>query len=512
MDETFLNSGGASLLTRARAAFTRPVDALPLDFFRICAGLVLLGYFIRTFLEVADFSGPDGLLDHRLIVEMYWFTQLGLFSPAIGAGWFQIVFAVACICCIPLILGYRVKIFAGILYLLAVSAYRHNFLVMYVDDAIMHLLLFWMLVMPVGRTLAIGQWIFGGRSAWQRWKQVQVPGVTLRLFFVNLTLLYLVAGLWKWTSPMWLDGTALYVVFKLPISYLHDFWGPQHIPFLKVFNYATLILEPLVPLMFILPRGSRLKYAMLAAFLGLHLLSVFTLNIPFANIACAATAILVFRREIMGYFRGVELNGFDRRPSMKLGFSGTVAMFMVVTLSLAMISSVSLINWRTAPRELKSGVEPAEAPRTPQTADDSPAEGLQSVQQTFFGALWMIGIAQQYQLFNWIDHRNYIVRYRVFEGDIERDPDKMFVRSLRGVLLDFYIHDVTWMRIPPGQREDLRLSVLARTAVRYCRNERPSGPVAVHSSLERIDPKGGPGEFHEVLLMRFECVDGRPIF
>ena len=163
---------------------------------------------------------------------------------------------------------------------------------MYVDDSIMHLLLFWMLVMPVGRTLVFGEWLRDRGKAWERWKTVTVPGATLRLFFWNLTLLYLVAGLWKWTSPMWLDGTALYVVFKLPVSYFHDFWNAEHIPLLKVFNYATLVLEPLVPLMFVLRRGHWAKYLLLAAFIGLHIGSVATLNIPYANVACAATAIL----------------------------------------------------------------------------------------------------------------------------------------------------------------------------------------------------------------------------
>lgn len=508
MDETVSHTGGTLLPARAWAALTRPVDALPLDLFRVCVGLVLLAYFVRTFLEVADFSGPDGLLDHELILEMYWFTEIGIFRPGMAVEWFYGAFAIACACCIPLILGYRVKLFAAILYVIAVSTYRRNFIVMYVDDSIMHLLLFWMLILPVGRTLVLGEWCAQRGKAWQRWKQVQVPGATLRLFFVNLTLLYLVAGLWKWTSPMWLDGTALYVVFKLPISYFHDFWGAQHIPLLKVFNYATLVLEPLVPLMFVLPRGSRVKYVMLAAFLGLHLLSVLTLNIPYANIACAATAVLIFREEIMGFLRSELLNGRDYRPTMKIGFSGAVAMFMVLMLTLAMISSVSLINWRTAPRELEAGVEPAAAaPRTPQLVDGR-ADGLQPAQMTFFGALWIMGIAQQYQLFNWIDHRNYTTHYRLVENGVEADPDAMFVRSLRGVLLDFYIHDVTWVRVPPDLRRKLRTSILTRTASRYCRNERPSGEIAVHSSLERIDPNGGAVHFDEVLLMKFECRDG----
>ena len=489
-----------ALWARALRALTRPVDALPLDIFRVIVGLLIFVYFVRTFMETADFSGPDGLLDHSLILKMYWFTEIGIFREWMGVEWFYTAFAIACACCIPLILGYRVKLFTVILYVIAVSTYRRNFIVMYVDDSIMHLLLFWMLVLPVGRTMVLGEWLRDRRAAWERWKTVTVPGATLRLFFWNLTLLYLVAGLWKWTSPMWLDGTALYVVFKLPVSYYSSFWTAGHIPVLKVFNYATLILEPIVPLMFVLRRGHWAKYVMLAAFLGLHLGSVATLNIPYANVACAATAILMFREELMGWLRGAYVEPVG---SKRFGLSGAVALFMVTVLTLAMVSSVSLINWRTAPREMKSG-EVISRDNRAQLVDGR-ADGLDSVQMTFFGALWIMGIAQQYQLFNWIDNRNYATHYRVVSNGVEVDPDAMFVRSLRGVLLDFYIHDITWLRVPPEHRSELRRSILERTANRYCRNEKPTGEVEAYSSFERIDPSGGPGEFDNFMLMKFSC-------
>jgi hypothetical protein len=261
--------------------------------------------------------------------------------------------------------------------------------------------------------------------------------------------------------------------------------------------------------MFVLRRGSGAKYCLLFAFLGLHLISVATLNIPYANIACAATVVLMFREELMSWLRGgyVEPVGAKR-----FGLSGAVALFMVAMLTLAMVSSVSLINWRAAPREMKSGDVISHDASRPQLIDGR-ADGLDSVQITFFGALWAIGIAQQYQLFNWIDYRNYATHYRVVSNGADTDPDAMFVRSLRGVLLDFYIHDITWLRIPPERRAELRSSILARTAARYCRNERPAGDVEAYSSLERIDPKGGPGEFDNVLLMRFSCQDGgMPVF
>lgn len=491
---------------------TRPVDALPIDIFRVLVGIILFAYFIRTFLEAPDFSSPDGLLDHTLIVKIYWFTEMGIFRPSMSTEIFQATFLAASLSCLPIIFGYRVKLFAAVLYVIAVSTYRRNFIVMYVDDSIMHLLLFWMLVLPVGRTLAVRELMeLGVRNAWQKWKTTAVPGFALRCFFGNLILLYLVAGLWKWTSPMWIDGTALYAVLKLPISYYHDFWNGEHIPLLMVLNYVTLVLEPLIPLLFVLPRGSYLKYLILTAFLGLHLGSVATLNIPFANLACAAVAVLVLREEIMAFLRRSESSALSPRlDGARIGFSGAAAAFMVATLTLAMVSSIPVGHWRIAARELRSEVTPI-TPRTEIT--DGRAEGLSATQLTFFGTLWLMGIAQQYQLFNWIDDRNYAATYRVFEGDREVDAGQMFVRSLRGVLLDFYIHDVTWMRIPAEHRDELRRSILERTAKRYCRNQLPTSEVTVFSTVERIDPKGGPGELDSRLLMRFQCGEaGAPVF
>ena len=105
-----------------------------------------------------------------------------------------------------------------------------------------------------------------------------------------------------------------------------------------------------------------------------------------------------------------------------------------------------------------------------------------------------MGIAQQYQLFNWIDDRNFTVNYRIDEhrndGSVRPiEPDTMFPPSLRGVLLQFYVHDITWLRIPPEHREELRRSLLTRIAHRYCRNSQPTGKIAVYSSVERIDPR-----------------------
>jgi hypothetical protein len=499
---------GAGPLLRLRQWLARPTDALPLDILRVLVGLVTFIYFLQTFLDVGSFSSPDGLIDHELSQSIFWFTRIGLFHPGLGLRFFQAIFLIACLCTWPLILGYRVKLFAAILYLIAVCTYRWNFLVMYVDDSIVHLALFWLLLLPIGRTLVLRDWLTDRSEAWQRWKYETVPGGAVRCLMFNLALIYLVAGLWKWTSPMWRDGTALYVILKTPTSLSPDFWGPQHFPMLKLLNYCALILEPLFPLMFILRKGHRMKYALLLGLLGFHLGTLVTLKIPFANLICIGALVVPFGRELMDPLRRRQPSATNvLQTSSRLGFSGVVALIVVTALTLAMLSSAILPHWRSPPRDDANGGLVVN--------NTFKYEGLETLQWSFFSVLWSIGIAQQYQLFNWIDDRNYSYRYEIIEyhGDKptpHAEPDTTFPRSTRGNLLQLYLHRVTWMRIPNERQHELRASLQRRFARRHCQQFQTGGDVAVYSTLERVYPVANRIEEDRVLFMSFRCQHGEP--
>jgi hypothetical protein len=47
------------------------------------------------------------------------------------------------------VLGWRTRVCAAIALVVAASTYRWNFIVMYLDDAVVHLMLFWLLLLPV---------------------------------------------------------------------------------------------------------------------------------------------------------------------------------------------------------------------------------------------------------------------------------------------------------------------------------------------------------------------------
>ena len=89
-----------------------------------------------------------------------------------------------------------------------------------------------------------------------------------------------------------------------------------------------------------------------------------------------------------------------------------------------------------------------------------------------------MGQAQQYQLFNWIDERNYTVRYDVIESHDQHavrrnEAGTVMPQSTRGNLLQFYLHGLTWMRIPRERQAELQSSLQVRLARRYCQQFHP---------------------------------------
>ncbi len=444
-------------MQRLGAVLRRETYALPVDIFRVLVGLLAFAYFVRTFLESESFSSVDGLIDHELVGNILWFSRIGLFQPGIGLLGFQLTYLGACVACLAIVFGYRTKLFALLLYLVAVSTYRWNFLVMYVDDAIVHLLLFWMLLLPVGRTLNVEEWLRRPKGSWERWKLAVVPGTTVWCFMGNVAIIYLVAGLWKFTSPMWLDGTALYATLRMPISYAPDFWGPQHLPILKVLNYLSLGFEPLIPLLFFLRKNHPIKWIGWILVVGFHAGIALTLRIPFANLALIAAGVLLFRGEIMAWLhRRVEAPALDSRSRIDL--AGRIALVFLLVLALAMTRRIP---------------------------------GIREVHKPAYAILYLAGIAQDYQLFNWVHKKNIHCREEIFAGGLSRGEEPLadqalFPSGIRGILLRSYLYGVRWIKIPRERQVELRRSLLDRAARRYCREYEPRDRMLVTFELQRI--------------------------
>jgi hypothetical protein len=487
------------------AAFRRPTYALPVDLFRVLVGLLTIAYFIHLIIQADDFSSPNGLIDHTLTRELFWYTKIGLFGPWMGVEAFRAVYLLAIAGAVALVVGYHVRAAAVMVFLIAVSAYRWNFLVIYVDDAIMHLALFWLILLPTGRTLVLAEWLNDREGAISRWKTQLVPGGAVRCFLFNLMLVYIVPGLWKSTSDMWREGTALYAVLQMPMSYAPEFWTPEFLPLLKLANWGALGLELLLPLLFLLPAHHPAKWPMLIAAVGFHLGIVFTLRIPYANIACIAAMVLVFRHEIM---RAVASGvGIPRwHPDSPIAWRDRTALAFIVFLTLAVAGEARIPSWRYASRTVQQSA--------PEHTVDGRVGFMRSGHNMLYYPLWMIGIAQSYQLFDWIDDRNFQVRYTATERrangtQVSLDPTEIIPNSLRGVLLQTYLLDVTWGRVPRSRATELKATLFTRYAARYCRSHPASGEVEVHAGVRRLSANRAGLQGSAERLMVFECHAGR---
>jgi hypothetical protein len=486
-------------------SFTDPADALPIDLLRALVGFLSSTYFLRTFLEAPEFSSPHGLIDHGLVRKTLWYTRLGLFYPRAGPTFFRVLYPLAALGSLLLAAGILAKPVSAFLYATAVSTYRWNFPVAYVDDALMHLMLLWMLLLPIGNTLTLPEWLSERGAAVERWKQVQVPGAAMRCLLANLALVYIVAGLWKWTSPLWRQGLAVYAVLKSAVSHTPDRWRPRHLGALSVANHLALILEPLFPVAFVLPNNHPLKWLLGVTMVGFHVGIIATLKIPFANIACIAASVIVFRSEIMAWLRGHPANPpRDESAAGAFDLPAKLASLLVGWLGLAMLSEAVHPYWRY-------GTHPA-VRANQQLANRTP--GMR--QNPFYGVLWFAGLAQSYRLFDWIDQYNYYITYDVKEqrgdGTVDKlDDEALFPRTIRSALLQTYLHDATWMKVPRHRLADLQRSLFERYARRFCRQCGDSGRIEVIANVQRTTADTlDLNRPQRVRFLAFTCRGGEP--
>lgn len=475
--------------------FTAPIHAIPLDLFRILAGLVGCAYFVRALLDVPDLSAPDGLIDHELCRRVFPPSRMTLFRPGIPKVGFRVVFAAACLASLCVSAGYHTKSAAFSLFIIAVSTYRWHLLAVYVDDAIVHLMFLWLVLLPVGSTLTLEGWWASGMKLDPAWLTATVPGGAARAFLANMALVYLVAGLYKFTSPMWREGKALQAILQLPIARTPvRSWSARHPRLLRWGNDWALAMEPLLAVLFLMPANSPAKWFLVLSAMAFHVGIIATLKIPFANLAMLGALSVALGPEIMmllGQQQPTSLDVAPLSPSQMVAVALIVALgFMVVWEALRSRMLNDLPLWKTH------------------------MQGF--LGNPMYVLLWLFGIAQSYRLFDWIDTRNYHVRYEVvvrpeFGVSLKRsiDPVELFPTSLRHCLLQSYIFGSVWLQMPTQQLAAVRTSLLARHAQRFARRHPNVGTVEVHAIVQRItsdnlDLDRGERRF----LMRFRCRGG----
>jgi hypothetical protein len=395
-----------------KGALEAPFSSLAVRRFRWAAATIAAFYFLRLANESPFLSSAVGLLDHQAVPSFAWQPLFAQHSPdwliqrllLLGAG---------------LALTAALSRWAALgAYGIAICTYRWNLPIVSIDDGMAHLLLFWLILLPDGR----------GRA-------MAVRGVIPRLIQANLSLIYLVAGLTKWSSPMWREGAALYAVLMLPGSRVPEAVLDSCWLLLCVLTWIALLAEPaLAALPWVGPKARRVL-----AILGVlfHLGIALTFDVPVANLACLAIYILV-----LAPTPGPEPGPFPWSVTERFGLC------VLVLLTAAMLGSALQPSWRDPETTLRPG-----KPNYPASGSSAVDEGGGPLQKSFYSCLWMLGLAQQYRLLDWIDQRNFNITVQTLDPELGvwSKPGPLPANLRLGLAMS-YLTPVCWQRLPidPG--------------------------------------------------------------
>jgi hypothetical protein len=183
-------------------------------------------------------------------------------------------------------------------------------------------------------------------------------------------------------------------------------------------------------------------------------------------------------------------------------------------LTLAMIGEIGVPYWRFPTRTTPPITAAARASGSGRFRDGR-VGFLRSEHNVLYAPLWFVGMAQSYRLFDWVDDRNFGVSYHIVEhrpggATAIVNPEELFPHSLRGVLLESYLLDVTWGRIPSPRAAEFKQDLFQRFAQRFCRSHFRTGTIEVGATVDRLTATGDTRNPEERIMV-FGCHAGRAL-
>ena len=292
--DTFLQppSSPVWFLVKSRLREIFSLDVRSLALLRMSLALVLLADLGARSVDLYAHYTDAGVLPRiNAITEQFSFLSLHF----LGGSFFtqSVLFAIAGLCAIGLLLGYRTRLMTVCSWMLLISLHSRNPMLVDGGDVLLRLLLFWSMFLPLGAAYSLDGVL----------KTTAPYRLPVRIFSVaSIALLLQVCFVYWFTvalkhDPVWrTEGTGVYYALHLdsfvtPIGvWLRGF--PTVLP---VLSFATLAIEALGPCLLFVPFAQGpLRFATVILFLNLHLGFALCLALGvFPSIVCAAWLALL---------------------------------------------------------------------------------------------------------------------------------------------------------------------------------------------------------------------------
>jgi uncharacterized membrane protein YphA (DoxX/SURF4 family) len=228
------------------------IDARRMAIVRISYGLLVLVWLAILYPDLDTWFGPAGLVPADVYEQgrqpQEWSVLRWLPGDAsAAAGWLQFIFWLHIASAVMLVLGLFTRVNAMLVFVLLVSWQNRNPLIWDGEDPLFRLLGFYLLLMPSGRAWSLDKRLFGGNSECCPLS----PAWSLRLLQLQMTVVFIAAGLSKLGGDAWVDGVALSYVGQLD-----DLFGRFPVPhflfetplLVRLMTWAVIAVELIAPL------------------------------------------------------------------------------------------------------------------------------------------------------------------------------------------------------------------------------------------------------------------------
>ncbi len=254
------------------------VDARPLGLFRIAFAALMLKEAIYHIFVAEIWYSDSGMLPARLLPRLS--PNASSFMSALPDTWMVIViFVLWALVALLLLLGWQTRLMSILNLILLTAVINRNPLVVTGADNVMQVFAFWSIFLPLGRCYTLDTL---RRSSHQA--AVYVYAFPVRMFQVQIALIYIFSVIFKLQGQMWPSGDALYMAMQIR---MHTFplaeWLLTNAPTsaLHVLTYMALLIEAAFPILVFAPIFQPYLRAIgLIAGVALHVGIGLIMNIP----------------------------------------------------------------------------------------------------------------------------------------------------------------------------------------------------------------------------------------
>jgi Vitamin K-dependent gamma-carboxylase len=231
----------ATLEQAWREFFFTPEPAVTVAVFRILFGVILVVHGLLLWPHASLWYGPLGFLPYKQYFQIYGRSRFSVFhflpDSDLTA---KVVLAVFIMAAASLSLGILTTVSACLTFLLLISIHNRNPAVLHGGDDVLRVMAFLLIFSSAGAELSVDRFASSG----QPFVGEYTSPWALRLMQLQVSIIYLRAGLAKLGGASWLEGSAAYYPtqvqeyrrFPLPKVLARPFW-------IRLATWGTILVE-----------------------------------------------------------------------------------------------------------------------------------------------------------------------------------------------------------------------------------------------------------------------------